>query len=120
LSTFDQDGAPVDAVIVGGCGRVGLPLGIALASRGLSVTLYDINATAVETVNSGVLPFAEDGAAEPFAAAVRDGRLRASTDPASVGAAETIIVIVGTPVDEHLNPDVGAVPKATTCATVSS
>ena len=28
----------VDVVIIGGCGRVGLPLGIALASRGLTVS----------------------------------------------------------------------------------
>jgi UDP-N-acetyl-D-mannosaminuronic acid dehydrogenase len=101
-----------DAVIVGGCGRVGLPLGIALASRGRTVTLYDINRAAVDLVNGGTLPFAEDGAAEPLAAAVRDGRLRASVDPASVGAAETIVIVVGTPVDEHLNPDLGAVPRA--------
>jgi len=109
---IDQDGTPVDTVIIGGCGRVGLPLGIALASRGLSVTLYDINAAAVDTVNRGELPFAEEGAQEPMTAAVRDGRLRATTDPASVSTAETIVVIVGTPVDEHLNPDLGAVPKA--------
>ena len=30
--------------------------------------------------------------------------------PASVGSAEHVIVVVGTPVDEHLNPDLGAVP----------
>jgi UDP-N-acetyl-D-mannosaminuronic acid dehydrogenase len=106
-----------DVVIVGGCGRVGLPLGIALASRGKTVTLYDINAAAVETVNAARLPFAEDGAAEPLASAVTGGRLRASTDPASVGTAENIVIIVGTPVDEHLNPDIGAVPRAIeTCA----
>ncbi|MFD0748009.1 hypothetical protein ACFQ1L_44240 [Phytohabitans flavus] len=40
---------------------MGLPLGIALASRGLSVTLYDINAAAVATVNDGVMPFDEEG-----------------------------------------------------------
>lgn len=102
----------VDAVIVGGCGRVGLPLGVALASRGLTVTLYDINAAAVDTVNAGVLPFVEDGAADVLRAAVTAGRLCATTDPASVGTADTLIVIVGTPVDEHLNPDVGAVPRA--------
>jgi 2-polyprenyl-6-methoxyphenol hydroxylase-like FAD-dependent oxidoreductase len=28
-----------DVVIVGGCGRVGLPLGLVLADAGLSVTL---------------------------------------------------------------------------------
>jgi UDP-N-acetyl-D-mannosaminuronic acid dehydrogenase len=101
-----------DAVIVGGCGRVGLPLGVALASRGLRVTLYDINAASVEVVNSGRLPFDEPGAAEPLASAVADGTLRATTDPASVSSAEHLVVVVGTPVDEHLNPDLGAVPRA--------
>jgi UDP-N-acetyl-D-mannosaminuronic acid dehydrogenase len=101
-----------DVVIIGGCGRVGLPLGVAFASRGLAVTLYDINATAVDVVNSGRLPFAEPGADEPMAAAVRDGRLVATTDPASVRSAEHIVVVVGTPVDEHLNPNLAAVPNA--------
>ena len=101
-----------DVVIVGGCGRVGLPLGIALASRGMSVCLYDINQAAVDVVNSGTLPFTEEGAALPLAEAVRDGRLVATVDPASVSSAETIVVIVGTPVDEHLNPNIGAVPQA--------
>lgn len=91
---------------------MGLPLGIALASRGRSVLLYDINAQAVATVNAGRLPFAEDGAAAALAEAVSAGRLWAGTEPASVGRAETVIVVVGTPVDEHLNPDLGAVPRA--------
>jgi UDP-N-acetyl-D-mannosaminuronic acid dehydrogenase len=99
-------------VIVGGCGRVGLPLGVALASRGLSVILYDLNAAAVDTVNAGRVPFAEEGAGPVLAAAVDAGRLRASTEPATVGRADTLLVVVGTPVDEHLNPDVGAVPRA--------
>jgi UDP-N-acetyl-D-mannosaminuronic acid dehydrogenase len=101
-----------DVCIVGGCGRVGLPLGIALASRGLRVTLYDINAAAVETVNGGRLPFDEEGAAPLLTEAVATGRLRASTDPATVASAENLVVVVGTPVDEHLNPDLGAVPRA--------
>jgi UDP-N-acetyl-D-mannosaminuronic acid dehydrogenase len=101
-----------DVVIVGGCGRVGLPLGIALASRGRSVVLYDINQAATEVVNAGRLPFAEEGAAGPLVEAVQAGRLRATTDPASVGQADTVVVVVGTPVDEHLNPDLGAVPTA--------
>ena len=33
------------------------------------------------------------------------GRLEASDDPAVVAAAEHVVVVVGTPVDEHLNPD---------------
>jgi UDP-N-acetyl-D-mannosaminuronic acid dehydrogenase len=103
---------PWDVVIIGGCGRVGLPLGIAFAARGLTVRLYDINAKAVDVVNSGTLPFAEDGAAEPLAKAVAEGRLVATTEPASVAGAEHVVVIVGTPVDEHLNPNLAAVPQA--------
>jgi UDP-N-acetyl-D-mannosaminuronic acid dehydrogenase len=111
----DQRDAPAflaDVVIIGGCGRVGLPLGVALASRGLSVRLYDLNAAAVGIVNKARMPFTEEGADEPLRAAVRDGRLVATTDPAVVGTAEIIVVVVGTPVDEHLNPDLGAVPAA--------
>lgn len=101
-----------DVVIIGGCGRVGLPLGIALASRGQSVTLYDINATAVSTVNDARMPFDEEGAEALLTEVVAAGRLSATTDPASVGTAEHLIVVVGTPVDEHLNPDLGVVPRA--------
>jgi UDP-N-acetyl-D-mannosaminuronic acid dehydrogenase len=104
--------ATFDVCVVGGCGRVGLPLGIALASRGRSVVLYDIDAGAVDLVNSGTLPFAEEGAAGPLAEALAAGRLRATTEPSSVGEAEALVVVVGTPVDEHLNPDLGAVPRA--------
>lgn len=100
-----------DVVIVGGGGRVGLPLGIAFAMRGLSVTLYDINAAVVDKVNEGRLPFAEPGAAQPLADAVASGQLIASTDPATVAAAEHVIIIIGTPVDDHLNPDPGVVPR---------
>ncbi|WP_430787668.1 nucleotide sugar dehydrogenase [Actinoplanes sp. G11-F43] len=102
----------VDVCVVGGCGRVGLPLGIALASRGLTVLLYDIDQAAVDRVNAGVLPFDEPGAAGPLTEALSAGRLRASTAPETVGRAEALVVVVGTPVDEHLNPDLGAVPRA--------
>ena len=50
----------LDAVVIGGCGHVGLPLAIALASRGARVGIYDVSQAAVETVNAG-LPFAEAG-----------------------------------------------------------
>jgi UDP-N-acetyl-D-mannosaminuronic acid dehydrogenase len=107
MSAFTQD-----VTIIGGCGRVGLPLGLALASRGLSVVLYDINAEAVEAVNDARMPFAEAGAADALTRVARDGLLRATTAAASVRAAEHLIVVVGTPVDEHLNPDLAAVPRA--------
>nr|GID88845.1 hypothetical protein Ade03nite_77690 [Actinoplanes derwentensis] len=110
--TESLDATGVDVCVVGGCGRVGLPLGIALASRGLSVLLYDIDQIAVDRVNSGELPFTEEGAGALLTEALTAGRLRASTAPESVGYAEALVVVVGTPVDEHLNPDLGAVPRA--------
>jgi UDP-N-acetyl-D-mannosaminuronic acid dehydrogenase len=112
-STSPTDSAfTTDVVIVGGCGRVGLPLGLALASRGLSVVLYDVNPEAVELVNAARMPFAEDGAEELLPRVARAGLLRATTAAACVATAEHLIVVVGTPVDEHLNPDLGAVPRA--------
>lgn len=108
-----SDGAfTTDVVIVGGCGRVGLPLGLALASRGLSVVLYDLDQEAVEAVNAARMPFAEEGADPLLTEVARAGLLRATTSAASTGAAEHLIVVVGTPVDEHLNPDLDAVPRA--------
>jgi UDP-N-acetyl-D-mannosaminuronic acid dehydrogenase len=101
-----------DVVVIGGCGHVGLPLAIALADRGASVLVYDLSETAVSQVNDGVLPFDEPGAQDRLKAAVASGALKASTDPAVVGLAETIIVVIGTPVDGHLNPDPQAIPRA--------
>ncbi len=102
----------LDVVIVGGCGHVGLPLGLAFASRGLKVTLFDVNARAVESVRSGTMPFAEPGADSVLAQVLADGSLDASTDPAVVGQATTVVVVIGTPIDEHLNPDLNAVQGA--------
>jgi UDP-N-acetyl-D-mannosaminuronic acid dehydrogenase len=101
-----------DVVIIGGCGRVGLPLGLAFASRGLTVTLYDINRAATDAVNVGVMPFVEDGASALLAEGIGSGRLTATTDAAAVAAAEHVVVVVGTPIDEHLNPDLSAVARA--------
>ena len=100
-----------DVVVVGGCGHVGLPLGLAFANCGLHVALFDINSEAVEQVSKGVMPFAEAGADEVLKR-VRGSRLVATTDPSVVASAENVIVVIGTPVDEHLNPDPNAVSQA--------
>jgi UDP-N-acetyl-D-mannosaminuronic acid dehydrogenase len=101
-----------DVVVIGGCGHVGLPLAIALADRGASVLVYDVSETAVDLVNSAVLPFDEPGAEDKLKAAVASESLRASTDPSVVAQAENVVVVIGTPVDEHLNPDPQAIPRA--------
>ncbi len=101
-----------DVVVVGGGGHVGLPLAIALADRGAKVVVYDLSQAAVDRVMSGTMPFAEPGAEPVLQKALAAGRISASTDAAVVGTAKNVIVVIGTPVDEHLNPDPNAIPKA--------
>jgi UDP-N-acetyl-D-mannosaminuronic acid dehydrogenase len=103
---------PNDAVILGGCGHVGLPLGLALADAGLRVSLFDTNTAAVRTVLAGSMPHREAGAQEVLERTLASGNLTASSEPSSVASAECLIVVVGTPVDEHLNPDPQAVVNA--------
>ena len=76
------------------------------------MAIYDVSESAVERVNAGQLPFDEPGAVPLLERAVAAGRLRASTDPAIVGTAEHVVVVIGTPVDEHLNPNQTAIPRA--------
>jgi UDP-N-acetyl-D-mannosaminuronic acid dehydrogenase len=102
----------LDVAVIGGCGRVGLPLAIALADRGARVGIYDISAAAVAAVSAQRMPFAEPGAERPLRRAIAAGRLRASTDPALVGRAEHVIVVIGTPAEEPPGPGGAAVPKA--------
>ncbi len=98
--------------IVGGCGHVGLPLGIALANSGADVTLFDTQSERVAEVAAGTMPFLEWGAETELARALDSGRLRATTDPASIAPAEVVIVTIGTPVDEFLDPKVRSFDRA--------
>lgn len=92
-----------DICITGGCGHVGLPLGIAFADSGLMVSLYDIDTAAVETICAGEMPFLEIGASKPLKKNLGE-KLFASSDPKVISESKFIIVVIGTPVDEHLNP----------------
>jgi len=92
-----------DLCVVGGCGHVGLPLAIAFAESGLRVSIYDIDCDAVKTVSAGVMPFCEEGAADLLRAHVGK-TLHASTQPDVVAQSQHVVVVIGTPVDEHLNP----------------
>ena len=98
--------------MVGGCGHVGLPLALAFADRGLQSASYDINDVAVKLVMDGELPFREDGADAVLQRVLAAGRYHATTDPRAVGRADVVVMVIGTPVDEHLNPDPYAVPRA--------
>ncbi len=92
--------------IVGGCGHVGLPLGLAFARKGYQVDLLDTSAERVAMVNAGKMPFHEDDADALLAETTRAGLLKATTDTAVLEDAAAVIVTIGTPVDEYLDPSV--------------
>ena len=93
--------------IVGGCGHVGLPLGLAFAGKGHQVDLLDTSAERVAQVNAGKMPFHEDDADALLGRLLPAGLIKATTDPAVLEDASAIIVTIGTPVDEYLDPSVG-------------
>ncbi|MGL4464026.1 MAG: 3-hydroxyacyl-CoA dehydrogenase NAD-binding domain-containing protein, partial [Planctomycetia bacterium] len=90
--------------VMGGCGHVGLPLAVAFAEAGLDVVIYDIDEAACATVRSGRMPFTEEGADEVLPKVLAAGRLTVSSDPAVLSTAQFVVCVVGTPVDEFLNP----------------
>jgi UDP-N-acetyl-D-mannosaminuronic acid dehydrogenase len=92
-----------DVCVVGGCGHVGLPLAISFAHHGLKVAVHDISDRAVESVRVGRMPFLDSGS-EPILREVIGKNLHVANDPYLIGKAQHIVVVVGTPVDEHLNP----------------
>ncbi len=101
-----------DAVVIGGGGHVGLPLAIMLSSRGVNTAIYDISKSAVEGINAGNMPFWEPGAEKLLQQSIQARTLTATTDPSVTGETDSLIVVIGTPVDEHLNPN----PQAITLA----
>ncbi|HEV2414859.1 MAG TPA: nucleotide sugar dehydrogenase [Candidatus Dormibacteraeota bacterium] len=96
----------LDLVIVGGCGHVGLPLALSLADSGYRVGINDIDEIKLAQVKAGHVPFRETGAEELLAKLLPTGRLALSSDPAMLQRTETAILVIGTPIDEFMNPSV--------------
>ena len=99
----ERDRARIDVLIIGGFGRVGLPLGITLADAGFRVLLHDVDASKRPLIEAGRMPFIEHEA-EPMLQRVIGKTLRVAQGLADVAKAETVIITIGTPVDQHLNP----------------
>ncbi len=96
----------IDLVIVGGCGHVGLPLALSLAEAGYRVGINDIDEQKIEQVSRGRVPFRETGAEALLAKLLPTGRLELSPDPDMLERTHTVILVIGTPIDEFMNPSV--------------
>ena len=97
-----------DICIVGGAGHVGLPLALVFARAGQRVLIFDTNRAVMNTIKSGTMPFIEYGAEPLLAAALKSGTLEFSSHAPDIAGAANLIIAVGTPVDEYLNPKLRA------------
>ncbi|MEK7655914.1 MAG: nucleotide sugar dehydrogenase [Patescibacteria group bacterium] len=100
-----------DLCIIGGAGHVGLPLAVSFANTGVSTVIFDIDENALEIVKKGNFPFKEEGGDEALRQALKSGKLTASIDPTVIRDSRFLISVIGTPIDEHLNPDFGGINR---------
>ncbi len=94
--------------VIGGCGHVGLPLAVASASLGRPTAIYDIDEEAIAAARAGRPRFLEHGLEDLLAQVLKEGTLTFSSDPKVLADARHVVLIVGTPVDRYLNPEVDA------------
>lgn len=93
-----------DLTVVGGGGHVGIPLVLAFAEAGFRVTVHDINREVLETLKSGRLPFIENGGEALLLEALKRNRLVFTSDPSGISRNGPVVITIGTPIDEFLNP----------------
>jgi nucleotide sugar dehydrogenase len=94
------------SIVILGMGRVGLPLGIALARAGLRVIGVDPDDRVRGAICQGVVPFHDPSLVAPLAEAIATGRMTIVADGAdSTPDADAIVVCVGTPLTADLRAD---------------
>ena len=101
-----------DVVVVGGGGHVGLPLSLVFARAGLRVGIYDTSQATVERITRGEMPFLENGADELLTEVLATGRLTVSAKPELLCDVQQVVVVIGTPIDEFLNPSMAIFERA--------
>src|SRR5215207_4996753 len=97
---------PSPDVAIVGLGRVGLPLALSFADRGLSVLGIDNDAERLATIAAGRMPFQEQGGDELIARVHAAGSLTTSERVADAAQAEAIVLTLGTPSFSHIEIDI--------------
>tara|TARA_B110000263_G_scaffold34217_1_gene25910 strand:+ start:795 stop:1976 length:1182 start_codon:yes stop_codon:yes gene_type:complete len=91
--------------IIGGAGHIGAPLGVVLSSKGYNVALVDKNIKNIKKINHGQMPFMEKGCATLLKKMVYKKKIFATNKLNEVKKSKYIIVCIGTPVNNKLNPN---------------
>jgi len=99
-------------VAVVGLGRVGLPLALSFADRGLRTIGVDRDPARLGAVGEGRMPFAETGAQELLDRVHAGGALSLSDRVADAAAARQIVITLGTPSFSHIEIDMRDIRSA--------
>jgi UDP-N-acetyl-D-mannosaminuronic acid dehydrogenase len=99
-------------VSVVGLGRVGLPLALSFADRGLTVVGIDNDPARLAAVREGRMPFAENGAPELIDRVHASGRLSLSESVVDAARARHIVITLGTPSFSHIEIDMRDIRSA--------
>jgi UDP-N-acetyl-D-mannosaminuronic acid dehydrogenase len=95
-----------------GLGRVGLPLALCFADRGLRVLGVDHDPVVLESIRAGRMPFIEAGTQSLLDQALAGGRLELTDRAADAAQAEEIVITIGTPSFSHIESDLRQVRAA--------
>lgn len=90
-------------VSVIGIGRVGLPLAMVLARDGYFVYGIGRDTEKAKKINLGKMPFIERGGAKLLKKVIGKN-FHATTDYSFISKSDYIILTLGTPIDENMNP----------------
>ena len=101
----------IDVSVIG-IGRIGLPLALSFADRGLSVLGVDADPDRLAAVAAGRMPFDEPGAQEALDRVHASGRLELSDSVAAAARAENIVITLGTPSFSHIEIDIRDIRSA--------
>ena len=100
------------SVAVIGLGRVGLPLALCFADRGLRVLGVDHDKTVLASIRAGRMPFNETGTKQLLDRVIAGGRLELAERAADAARADDIVITIGTPSFSHIESDLRQVRAA--------
>jgi UDP-N-acetyl-D-mannosaminuronic acid dehydrogenase len=101
-----------NSVAIVGLGRVGLPLALSFADRGLAVIGIDKDPSVLQAIADRRMPFHETGTQELLERVVDAGRLQLSEELSAAAAADHIVLTLGTPAFPHIEIDISQIRSA--------
>jgi UDP-N-acetyl-D-mannosaminuronic acid dehydrogenase len=98
-----------ESVAVVGLGRVGLPLALSFADRGLDVIGIERRDTVLEQIAAGRMPFRETGTQELLEGVLQTRRFERTKTVQDAARADHILLTLGTPSHVHIEIDISEI-----------